>query len=101
MNFDGSFPHSCQSIVTSSSDRLREAVETYTFILDFNPKDVLEINMYLHCGALGVDTRVANCLKADLNYVLVDTGMDWPRSLGRKNRDDARTKWYLVNCDLQ
>jgi len=91
MNFRGSFPHPRQSIVTSSFDRFREAVETDSLILDINPEDALEIKIYLHRGALGVKTRVANCLKAELKYVLADTGMDWPRSLVRTNGDDART----------
>ena len=58
------------------------------------------MKIYRNRRALGVNTGVANCIKADLN-VLVDTGMNWPRSLVRTNRDDARTKWYLINCALQ
>src|SRR6516164_9444611 len=57
------------------------------------------MKIYRNRRALGVNTGVANCIKADLN-VLVDTGMNWPRSLVRTNRDDARTKWYLDQLRL-
>lgn len=46
--FPRSFPHPHQSIVTSSFDRFRGAVETDSLILDINPEDAIEIKIYLH-----------------------------------------------------
>jgi hypothetical protein len=101
VNFRGSFPHPRQSIVASSFDRFREAIETDPLILDVSPEDAFEIKIFRYRRALGVNARVRNRLKADLKYVLADTGMEWPRSLVCTNRDNTGTKWYLVNCGSQ